>query len=458
MSADHASTASTPTAARLPLATRQVLDSPRPVPSRRAMLGTAALLAPAALAGCGPGAGGGGNGRAEGLLVSWYGGVPVHEGVDGALAAFTTAHPDIPVTSEKAEFSAYWDKLATQTAGGQGPDVFRMSMSYFQEYADRGALLDLSDFIGDALDISSLDADVAASGDVGGGTFGIGQSSITHATFRNTRLAEEHGIALPAAWSWDDFAEFCRSLAGAAGEGVYGSTDASGSFQIFEVWARQHGIDQFTEEGYAGTAELVEEWFALWQGLRAAKAVPPADITAEAGGFENSPLSLGNAAVEFGWVQQIAFYQPFLPEAPLEVAPVPGMTAGDLSGQFVKALDLWCVAATSANPEGAAQLIDFMVNDEEAVRSIGLTLGVPPSESSRELLAAAPDTPEGRAIAYVESITGSTGEAPGPWPVGYSTLLDAFSRVSQDVAFGNAEPSAAADDFVAQAQEAIASA
>jgi multiple sugar transport system substrate-binding protein len=35
--------------------------------------------------------------------------------------------------------------LATQTAGGQAPDIIQMDMNYIAEYGSRGALLDLKD-------------------------------------------------------------------------------------------------------------------------------------------------------------------------------------------------------------------------------------------------------------------------------------------------------------------------
>lgn len=371
--------------------------------------------------------------------------------------AFIAANPEIDVELQPSEWDGYWDKLATQVAAGTAPDVMRMSMSYFAEYAERGALLDLTDLVADGIvDVSALDEDVASSGATGSGLFGIGQSSITHATFANTALIDDLGVTLPEQWSWEDFSLFCHEVA-EAGEGMYGSTDAGGDLQMFEVWARQHGTDLFGEDGLEVGADVIEEWLAMWQGLRDDRVVPPADITAEAGGFEDSPLSQGTAAAAFGWVQQVTFYDPLIEGSPLRVGAVPGAEAGDLSGQFLKALDLWCVAATSAAPETSAALIDFLLDDERAVTSIGLTLGVPPSESSRSLVEQGQeqDSPAAKAIAYVDAVAGRTGPAPGPWPVGYSELLEAFSRTSESVAFGESDPASAAASLVEEAASMI---
>ncbi|TWD82963.1 carbohydrate ABC transporter substrate-binding protein (CUT1 family) [Kribbella amoyensis] len=417
--------------------------------TRRSFLGFGAATAAAvALPGCG---GGDSGGSADGLRVAWYGGDPVHKAMDKALADFTADHADLKLSTERAAFGDYWDKLATQTAGRKGPDVFRMSMSYYSEYAQRGALLDLTDKAGSAIKVDTLDKDVAESGRIDGKLMGIGQSSITHATFRNPQLVEKLGGKLPAEWSWDSFATFAKDFAGDAGPGKYGTGDAGGQFQIFEVWSREYGTEVFADGKLAVAKDVIEGWFAYWQDLRKAKAAPGADVTAEGGSFETSQLSKGASPIEFGWVQQLAFYQPLVKDAELVVGAVPGRTAGSLKGQFLKALDFWSVSGTTKNPDGAAQVIDFLVNDDRAVKAIGLTLGVPPSKKSRDLLAAQPNTPAGRAIAYVEQIEQQVGPSPQPWPKGYGELGTVFTRLNQDIGFGRTDPAAAADKFASEA-------
>lgn len=416
---------------------------------RRALLGaSAAAVVAGPIVACNPRQ----TESSDDLLVSWYGGQPVHEGVEGALNAYSQG-ADVPITTEKAPFGDYWDKLATQVAGGQGPDLIRMSMTWFAEYSERGALLDLSSYVGEAIDTSGLDEEAAESGRTDSGLFGIGQSSITQTTFRNPELVAEHDLELPATWSWEDFVTFCHKFTDAAGPEKYGTTDAGGDLQLFEVWARQHGTELFDGASLAVGADVIEEWLAMWHDLRQAGAAPPSDISAESDTFETSQFSVLNAAVTFGWVQQLTFFQPVLPDHPLQVADVPGMTAGSLEGQFLKALDFWSVLSSSGNPDGSADLIDFLMNDPDAATSIGLTLGVPPSQAARDALDRSPDTADGRAIAYVEDVRGRTGPSPDPWPMGYGALQSSeFPRLNQDVGFGSTTPAQAAAAFIETAK------
>lgn len=412
-------------------------------PSRRAVLGAGVAAAAVPLAGCNPN---GAQGEGD-LRVSWYGGQPVHDGVEGALAAYTE-QTGTALATEKAPFDDYWDKLATQVAGGQGPDLLRMSMTWFSEYADRGALVDLSERVGDSIDVSGLDEEAAESGRTDEGLFGIGQSSITQATFRNPDLAAEHDIELPETWSWDDFRTVGAEFAEAAGKGMYGTTDAGGDFQLFAVWARQHGTDLFDGASLAVDAEIIEEWLVFWDQLREDGIAPPPDVSAESDSFETSQFSQLHTAVTFGWVQQLTFFQPLLPDHALVPGDVPGASAGDLSGQFLKALDFWCLLATSTKQDEAAELLDFLITSPEAATSIGLTLGVPPSQAARDALETSPDSPEGRAIDYVERVKEQVGPSPAPWPPGYGALQGVeFPKLNQDVGFGGSTPSAAAAAF-----------
>ncbi len=430
---------------------------------RRTFL-TLGIVAAGALASCsrggdgGEGSGSGGGSGGEGdLRVAWYGGQPVTDGMTAALDAFGSDHADITIATEAAPFDDFWDRIATQTAGGDMPDVLRMSMSYFADYASRGALLDVGELVGSgAIHVGGLDEDVAISGDIAGGTFGVGQSSIAYAVFVDPVQLESVGLTAPEiGWTWDDFTELATSYAREGGDGVYGTNDNGANIQAFEVYARQRGGDMFTEDGgLAVGADLIEEWLALWAQLREDGVAPPGDVTAETTGFENALLVKGSCAMQWGWVQQVTFYQP-LTEAPLQVLSVPSTTAGDLGGLFLKALDFWCISATTSDPERAASVVDFLLNDPRAVEAIGITLGVPPSQSSRDLLAADPESATGKAIAYVEAIAGQVGPPPPAWPVGYGDLSSAFSRANEQVAFGETDAATAAAGIVDAAQSAL---
>jgi multiple sugar transport system substrate-binding protein len=386
------------------------------------------------------------------LRLSWYGGAPVHTAMQASMDAFKAANSGVTVTGAGVGFGDYWDKLATETAGGTPPDVFRMSMTYFSDYAARGALADLTADVDKGITTSTLDPDVKASGLVGGKMVGIGQSSICPAMFSNQAMLQKLGMTLPTDQTWDEFATFVKDAAKAAGPDKYGSSDLAGNWQMFDVYARQQVGNQFDDAGKLKVDKAtLESWFAYWKVLRDAKAVPPGDVTVQSNTFETNVMSRGLSPITYGWVQQVTFFQPLIKDGTVAVTPLPQKAKGDQSGLFVKALDFWCISAKTKSMPAALAMVNFLVNNDAATKNTGLLLGVPPTKAARNQLASG-DAATKAAIAYVEGVTPKAGKAPGPWPKKYNEVMSAFGRASENVAFGKATPAASADAFIAEAR------
>ncbi len=423
--------------------------------SRRQLMGFGlAGLTTAALTGCS----GGSNGSqgASSLRVSWYGGDPVHAAMANVLALFQTKNAGLKIGQEHAAFADYWNKLATETAARNAPDVMRMSMSYFAEYAQRGALLDLGDVIGKAIKTEGLDPSVAQSGKINNKFFGIGQSSISNAVFYDPELIASLGTTMPEpSWTWDSFADWAKAIGKGSNGKVYGTADMGGALQTFEPFARQNGSDLFATDGksMAVGQDLIEHWFDYWAKMRQGKGAPPASTTAESTGFENDPLTKGITPVTFGYVQQITFLQP-LNKHELSLMTLPTVPNGK-PGLFVKALDFWSIASTSKDPAKAAELVNFILTDDQAIKTLGVVLGIPPQQRAGDLLKPDPKSAAGKAMNYVHTIGDKAGPAPAAWPKGYSQLLTLFTKTGQDIAFGRSDPAKGAADFYGQSKQIL---
>jgi multiple sugar transport system substrate-binding protein len=139
------------------------------------------------------------------------------------------------------------------------------------------------------------------------------------------------------------------------------------------------------------------------------------------------------------------------------VIALPAGAGGTLSGQFVKALDFWCVSSETGDPERGAELVDFLVNDERANRAIGVTLGIPPSARARGLLGTDPGSAAGKAVALVEALGGQVGPSPAAWPRGYGELQATFTRRNEEIGFGQSDPARAATAFADEAERVLSS-
>ena len=117
--------------------------------TRRAFLaGTAAVAATGALAACGSSAatttGAAASQGPVKIRFAWWGNEVRNKMTNQVIADYMKLNPNVTITPEPGEWSGYWDKLSTQYAGKDAPDIIQMDEQYLRDFGKRGALADMS--------------------------------------------------------------------------------------------------------------------------------------------------------------------------------------------------------------------------------------------------------------------------------------------------------------------------
>src|ERR671916_664809 len=167
---------------------------------RQFLLGAGGLAAAATAGGltaCAPGArnqGGGNQGGNEGgattVSLAWWGNPTRNKNTQAELDAYMKANPNVKIEAQPGEFASYWEKLATQTAGGTAPDIIQMDMAYIAEYGNRGALLDLE---ANGADTSKFQEGTVDSGRIEGKLYGVNAGINSALIFANPAVFEKAG-------------------------------------------------------------------------------------------------------------------------------------------------------------------------------------------------------------------------------------------------------------------------
>ena len=196
------------------------------------------------------------------------------------IAAYTAANPNVKITGQPGEFSSYWDKLATQTAGGTAPDIIQMDMAYIAEYGTRGALLDLG-----SVDVVQVRR--------GHGRLGQDQRQAGRRQCRHQQRAhslptpqvfEKAKMELPddKTWTWDQMSEVGAEVASKAGV-PFGMASVMGSDPLFATFLRQNGKELFTPDGLGFEVAEAQAWYDMMVKFQKAKALgTPEQISEEA--------------------------------------------------------------------------------------------------------------------------------------------------------------------------------
>ncbi|MEO3747226.1 extracellular solute-binding protein [Plantactinospora sp. B5E13] len=419
-----------------------------PRAARVATLAAAALLV-LPLAACGDD--GGSDGTVT-LDFTWWGNDDRAKVTEAAIDLFEQKYPNIKVNTSFGAFDAYFQKLSTQIAGGDAPDVLQMDRAYLREYAERNALRDLTEYVEDGtLAVADLTQTLLPAGKVGDATYAVPIAQNTQGVVYDPAVLEKAGVPAPTpTWTWADMQAAGQRISQANGGKVAGFGDFGFAIDWFDIWLRQRDKAIYTDDGKLGftEADLTAFWTMTGQ-MRDAGALAPAALTTQLdGSIQNSSLVKKGVAGEVNYDSSytglVGAYG-----APLAIAPMPSDTPK--RGMIASMSMAYSVAQRSEHPKEAAMLIDFLVNDVEAGKAQGVARGMPANAKVRDAIAPSLTENDKKVYEFESSVTSLLLPTPPAQPKGGGAVKAEFQRVYDEVIFGRIPPAEGAKRVIAEA-------
>lgn len=388
------------------------------------------------------------------IRFTWWGDAKRHDIYNAIADLYEKEVPHVKIVREFGSWNDYWDKLATQMAGGNAPDVIGMHATYVADYARRGTMTDLTPYVADnTINLSEFPDSVKEVGKVNGTTLMVAQGVTMTGWEYNTGVLESLGVAAPNYdWTWDEFkAKVLEVQSKIKDKGLWAVVDNSGEITAVQVYARQKGKNLFNDDGSLGvTKEDMAEWFAMWSELRNAGALPDAATNEQ---YFTVPLDQGlfvqNKVVFTSFpFNQIPLYQNYITNGEVKALRRPSDPQGK-EGEFVEGAYL-AVSSSSKHPKEAAAFIDFFVNNDEAAVLFKLEQGAQGSARSNEIIAPLLSDSQKETISSIERSLKTAGQLPLP-PEGQGEIRTMLRDVAQTIAFGKQTVDQASEDFIKKA-------
>jgi multiple sugar transport system substrate-binding protein len=423
---------------------------------RQFLIGAGGLAAAATtmgLSACAPGSsgggsqGGGGQGGGTNLALAWWGNPTRNKNTQAMIDAYMKANPDVKISGQPGEFNSYWDKLATQTAGGQAPDIIQMDMNYIAEYGTRGALLDLS-----KVDTSKFVEGTVDSGKIDGKLVGVNAGINSALIFANPKVFEKAKMDMPddKTWTWDQMIEVGAEVASKAGV-PFGVAALLQSDALFGTFVRQHGKELFTPDGLGFDVAEAQAWYDfLLKGQKAKAFGTPEQVSEEQPKpLDQSAIVVGNAAMQYYNSNQLEAVTAAAGGELMKMLRGPSL-AGKATERktWYKASMLWSASAKTKNPEAAIAWINWFANTPDAANIDLAERGIPPNA---EILAEVKPklSPAQQAVAkYISDIKTEVATTPIAPPPGGGTIATVIFRHGTDVLFGKTSSAEGAQKFV----------
>ncbi len=362
------------------------------------------------------------------------------------IEAFNEEYPNITINVTFTDFPSYWEKRATEAAGGGLPDVFQFSDSYLRQYAEPGHVLDLGT-VSDYVDFSTFSDALLGTGRLNDTQWSLPTGYSMWANFINDDLLAEYDLAAPeGGTSFDDFDAWMADVTDASGGEVYGGTDYTQRIQTFELVLRANGQNLYTEDGQLGfTEDELRDYWASGDDLREGIAVPQLELE------EISPVSGFGAqltASEMSWSNFLGGYLADSGAESISIVAPPTAVEGSQDLYQQGGLQI-AIAANTDQPEASAIFLDYIVNSPEAGEIFGTTLGFPASSSKLE-----GTTLEGvdkQVADYIASVEDRVGAAPPVPVIGYGSLEQTFWELGKSLGLGAITVDEAVEAFFAEA-------
>lgn len=388
------------------------------------------------------------------LRVVWWGSEGRTNATLKAIEQFEALNPNIDVQAEAVPFDGYMDKLSTQIAANDAPDLIQLPVEYVAQLASGGALLNL-----DAVDLTNLDSATTLAANIDGQQVAVASGLSATAIVANKSLFEAAGVALPddATWTWDDFAATAKAVSDGSASGIVGTQALGTDLTSFEAYLRQQGSEVYDTEGniLIEPADVVA-YLELTRRIidEGGSYGPETSSEVTALPLEQTPSATNTAAMGFWASSQ---FTALSNASGQELVPLrlPSMTGEAGAHQMsIGVAQYWSVSSRSAHPAEAQALLDFIVNDVDAGKTLLIVRGTPPNSNVRDAIAGDLSATDARAANFIGTLSAEAVSVPLP-PPGYGTFRDIFRRYTAEYLFNRMSAEDAATRMIGEIQNNI---
>lgn len=389
------------------------------------------------------------------LRVAWWGSQDRHNRTLKVIEMFEKKYPNIKIYPEYTAWNDYWTKLNTQAAGKNLPDVVQHDYAYLSEWATRGLLLPLDDYIAKGvINLSNVAENQISPGRVGGKVYAINLGTNSQAILYDPEIFKKTGVSFPkVGWNWNDFREAAVKIKNKLG--IYGAEAITyADAQVFKVWLMSHGTWLYADDGKSvgyKDDKLFSDWFNMLLDLQAKGAIPNIEVEVARGtlGVEDMFIVTQKSAMAHLWSNQIVAVSRAAKERTLRMALVPKAPIPNAKpANYLKASQFFSITSQSKYPKEASMFIDFFTNSIEANKVLFAERGVPISSKVQKALLPLLGSSQREMFKFISLVEKNSLPIPPPDPPGASDVIkNVWNPMVEQIMYGRITPDKAAVEF-----------
>jgi oligogalacturonide transport system substrate-binding protein len=324
------------------------------------------------------------------LRFSWWGGDTRHAATIEALERYMALNPSITIEYEYMGFDAYYQKLLTQLAGGNAPDISSIDYKWIGDLAKQNKpFVNIND-IRNRIDLSSFDQNFLKNYcSVGDYLIGVPCGINGRGALYNTEFFKKFGLTPSDNWTWNDLL--------AAGKKV--NAQDKNSHLLFltndvliyitrDIIKQKYGQNMITDDyKLICTESDLVECMQMVKDLIDSGTMPPFE---ESVPYETVFADQIPAWLEGRWgmtVLSASNLPSIIAASPFKIG-VMAWVAGNskYSATTIAPTMMLGIPKASKHQDEAAAFINWFVNDSEAIFITKDTRGIPANQKAQKLL------------------------------------------------------------------------
>lgn len=391
------------------------------------------------------------------LRLSWWGNQLRNNLTQQAIDRYMQQNPNIVIEAEFTDWSSYWDKLATQAAGGGLSDIIQMDYSYLLQYANSNQLANLNGYLENkTIDSSQIADAVIKSGSVNSNCYGIALGSTAPMMMYDQAIIDKAGVTIPINPTVSEFYDLCQTIYNKTGIPMFWE---SGMNMILYV-ARGCGSEIFSDLSKGNTASSAKHFELVEKFARAPFHISP-ELLAEKNTLVVDQMPINDLST---WNQFTvsngfsAIYSACGGNRPMGVCMYPKLDDAAKEPVYVKPTMFFSVTETSTHKDEAAAFINWFVNDLEINRILMGERGVPANGEVANMVKGNVNKVDSVAYGYLAEVNKVANPVDPPNPPGFSEVEALLLTYVDNIRYGNMTAAQATAGFVPKAQSILANA
>ena len=319
------------------------------------------------------------------LRVSWWGGEDRHKKTIEAIKLFEQAHPNITVKAEYGGWQGWQEKITTQMAGGMAADLMQVNWNWINIFSkDGNGFYDLNQ-LSSTLDLTQYEQKLLEQCSVNGKLNALPYGVAGRVFLYNKTSFDKAGLEVPT--SFKEIKEASVIMKERLGADYFPfEADYYGALLLMLYKLEQEtGKPFIVDNKVAYTEEQLKNAADFYLDLVNTRTIPSLEDRAAAGNVQldqHPSWIIGKFGGTYEWDSASLKWRDSLQEGEQLVVGDYPTDLGPYNSGFTKISMAFAINKDTKYPKETAELLNFIVSNDDAVKALDVSRGIPANKKA----------------------------------------------------------------------------